>query len=53
MNLLALVALVLEIIHWATTRDSSLSFYALVLVTLAVLVGGWVTVALPAIRRAA
>jgi hypothetical protein len=36
--LLALVALVLEIIHWATTRDASLLFYALVLTTVAVLV---------------
>jgi hypothetical protein len=35
--ILALVALVLEIIYWATTRDSSLGFYALVLTTLAVL----------------
>jgi hypothetical protein len=51
MNLLALVALILEIIHWATTRDASLLFYALVALTLAVLVGGWVTVALPAVRR--
>lgn len=39
--ILAVVALVLEIIHWAVTRDSALSFYALVLVTLAVLVGGY------------
>lgn len=41
-SLLAVVALVLEIVHWATTRDASLAFYALVLVTLAVLLGGYV-----------
>ncbi|MBJ7601426.1 hypothetical protein [Candidatus Nephthysia bennettiae] len=35
---IAAVALVLEIIHWVNTKDSSLSFYALVLVTLAILI---------------
>lgn len=38
--ILALIALVLEIIFWATTREAGLWFYALVLLTLAVLVGG-------------
>jgi hypothetical protein len=37
---IAVIALVLEIIHWANTKDSSLSFYALVLVTLAILIPG-------------
>jgi hypothetical protein len=36
--IIAVIALVLEIIHWVNTKDSSLSFYALVLVTLAILV---------------
>lgn len=44
---LALLALVLEIIHWATTRDASLGFYALVALTLAVLLEG----AIPLVRR--
>lgn len=44
-SLLALVALVLEVIHWATTKDASLSFYALVLVTLALLAPGAVAYA--------
>lgn len=38
--LLAAIAGVLEVIHWAITRDSSLGFYALVLLTAAVL---WLT----------
>jgi hypothetical protein len=33
----AVVALVLEIIFWATTRESGLWFYALVLTTLGLL----------------
>lgn len=37
-GVLALIALVLEVIHWATTKDASLSFYALVLITLALVV---------------
>jgi hypothetical protein len=36
--ILAIVALVLEIIFWATTRESGLWFYALVLTTVAVIV---------------
>lgn len=41
-SILALIALVLEIIFWAITRESGLWFFALVLVTLAVLLGsGW------------
>jgi hypothetical protein len=39
--LLALVALILEIVYWAQSHDLSLPFVALVLVTLAILVGGW------------
>lgn len=35
---IAAIALLLEIIHWLNTKDSSLSFYALVLVTLAILI---------------
>jgi hypothetical protein len=35
--ILAVVALILEIIFWATTKESGLWFYALVLTTLAVL----------------
>jgi hypothetical protein len=34
----ALIALILEIVHWTSTRDASLLFYALVLTTLAILV---------------
>jgi hypothetical protein len=37
---LALIALVLEVIYWAISRESGLWFFALVLVTLAVLLGG-------------
>ena len=35
----ALVALIFEIFHWLSTRDSDLLFYALVLVTVAILIG--------------
>lgn len=44
----AVIALILEIIHWATTKDSSLLFYALVLLTLGMLLGG---IAIPAVVR--
>lgn len=37
--LLVLVALILEIIDWAITRETGLWFYALVLLTVAVLLG--------------
>lgn len=35
--ILAVVALILEVIFWAITRESGLWFYALVLTTLALL----------------
>ena len=38
--ILALIALLLEVVYWAITRDVSLIFSALVLVTLAVILGG-------------
>lgn len=37
--LLALFAFIIEVIHWVSTRDSDILFYALVLTTLAILVG--------------
>lgn len=37
-NVLVLIALVLEIVHFAVAKDTSLPFIALVLVTLALLV---------------
>jgi hypothetical protein len=39
-SILALIALVLEVIFWAISRESGLWFFALVLVTLAVILGG-------------
>jgi len=46
-SLLALVALLLEVVAFAVTHDTSLTFFALVALTLAVLLSG---VALP-LRR--
>lgn len=37
--ILAIVALFFEVYHWLSTRDDSLLFYALVLVTVAILIG--------------
>jgi hypothetical protein len=39
-SILALIALVLEVIFWAITRETGLWFFALVLVTLALILGG-------------
>jgi hypothetical protein len=36
---LALLAFIFEVFHWLSTRDSDLLFYALVLVTVAILIG--------------
>ncbi len=36
---LAILALIFEVFHWLSTRDDSLLFYALVLVTVAILIG--------------
>lgn len=36
---LAIVALIFEIFHWLETRDSNILFYALVLITVAILIG--------------
>jgi hypothetical protein len=37
-GILAIAALVLEVIYWATTKDQTLPFIALVFVTLALVV---------------
>lgn len=36
---LAIVALFFELFHWLQTKDDSILFYALVLVTVALLIG--------------